>query len=211
MTFRATPIFRVDFIDGESVFGKPRFTDEYLPDEVSEARALIDEFFRRSPEPFQYLSGGADVARLEDGTWRIIEFNTGGNSGTMQPGVWPIDSNLYTSQLLGEPTPLIRDLERKFAADLETQRAHLKSMKQEKELWDKNSLADLSLAELARWYRDRYLDEWRKAPTAENARLTLQRLEQLFREQGSPGNSDLPRLLEGARNHLNLKTKQPKP
>ncbi len=50
------------------------------------------DFFKTAPPEMRHLSGGADVARLADGRWVIIEFNFGASSVTMWPGYFPIES-----------------------------------------------------------------------------------------------------------------------
>src|SRR6185295_9720277 len=81
----------------------------------------------------------------------------------------------------------------------------LERLKVEEERWNKWSLDDVSLAEVARYLRDRYLDAWREHPTAAAAETTLDTLRRLFAGLGSADNRDLPLLLRGAENYLSTK------
>jgi acyl-CoA reductase-like NAD-dependent aldehyde dehydrogenase len=194
---------RVDFVDGEPVHSRGRYTHEYLGPEMKEAEEVLRRFFARAPEPVQLLAGGADLARLEDGRWIFIEFNFGANSGTLQPNLFPIESNLFLSKLKGRNTPLITQLEAAFSGGVGAQRAYLTGIKAETDKWYKASIDDMSLAEVSRYFRDRYLSEWLKNPTAASAQVTLNKIRHMLNGFGGPNNRDLPLLILGAENFIN--------
>lgn len=196
---------RVDYVDGEAVTTRPRYSHEYLKEDEEEAADVLNEFFRRAPEEFKYLSGGADIIRLQNGTWKIIELNVGPCSGSIDPAVFPIEANVFRSVLFEEKTPLIVELEKVFKQDIEDQIKYVKSYETEREKWLKESTRDISQAEIARWLRNAYLDEWRKNPTGDNANATLEKIKQLMDGITTPTNS-MPRLLYlGAKNYLESK------
>src|SRR5690606_22656371 len=97
--------FRVDFLDCEPMNSFPRYTQEYLNDGAI-AEMVLREFCKRAPQEFQYMSGGADVAKLSDGTWKIIEFNFGANSGGMDPYLYTIPYHNMISRLTGTTSEL---------------------------------------------------------------------------------------------------------
>lgn len=197
---------RVDFIDGESVHSRVRFGSEYLPDETKEAAEVLNQFFKKAPEPLRYMSGGADIAKLMDGSWVIIEFNFGSASGTLSPRYFPIDSNLLISNLQGHATPLIQYLENNFKNGLEAQLNSLNSLKNVRPLfWKANGLSDLSVSEEGKYYRDRYLQEWEKNPTRENAEIVMNEIRSLLADWNQQ--EDIQNLILGAEYYLNRKLK----
>ncbi|MBF0316088.1 MAG: aldehyde dehydrogenase family protein [Oligoflexia bacterium] len=202
---------RVDFMDGEPVSAHPRYSHEYMREDEEEAKAVIRNFFAKAPEYYRYLSGGADVAKTEEGKWVIIELNTGANSGSAVPFVFPIERHRYISTLQGKNTPFLEKLERLFASSLEEQRNFLQSIpaSAEEEKWQKFNIGETSLAEYAKWFRDRYLDEWRKNPTKESAEATLLKLKKLYAGLGSEYNRDLQLYVRGSENYLTTKLMMP--
>jgi hypothetical protein len=193
---------RVDFVDGEPVSAHSRFSHEFSREDEEEAKAVIQKIFERAPEEFHYLSGGADVARLEDGSWKVIELNPGSYSGSIAVHTFPIETNRFVSELQGFPSPLIAELEEVARGSPDTRRAYLKALTTEEELWNKRSLKELSIAEVARYLRDRALDGWREDPTPEHAAQVLADLRAAFDGVGSPNGRDLSLLIRGAENYL---------
>jgi hypothetical protein len=61
----------------------------------------------------------------------------------------------------------------------------------------------MSLAEVSRYFRDRYLGEWLKNPTAASAHVTLNKIRHMLNGFGGPNNRDLPLLILGAENFVN--------
>lgn len=171
---------RVDFLHGESVTGRPRFNAEYQPEAVEQAKEVINEFFRKAPPEFKFLCGGADVARLADGSWIIIEFNYGVTSGTLVPGYYPIESHQYFSNLQSRPTPFLASLESTYQEGIDAQRARLKKLQFERALWWRRGPQDLAVEDIARYFRDRMLEDWNsrgakteEVPAVENHLETL--------------------------------------
>lgn len=210
--------FRVDFLDGEPVSSRCRFTTEYLAEESRQAAAVLTQFFEKAPEEMRYLSGGADIARLEDGSWVIVEFNFGNTSGTLSPRYFPIESNLLISSIKGTPTPLIAELENVFSTGAGAQTAYLKKLKHVRPLfWKAYGLEDLSVAEAGKYFRDRELDAWTAAgaPNPIIAQDTLGRIRAVLEEWNTQ--EDVARLIRGAEMYVNtrlkrhdLESKQPK-
>ncbi len=196
---------RVDYIDGEPVCARARFSHEYLREEEEEALAVMRELFARAPEELRYLCGGADLVKLEDGSWKLVELNPGPYSGSIAARVFPIETNRFVSVLQGKPTWLMAELEALCGKPPEEQRAYFKAMHTEEEKWQKRGLEEISVAEVAKYVRDRALDRWRQEPTRENAEKTLAALREAFEGVNSPTVRDLALLVRGAEDYLNAK------
>lgn len=201
---------RVEFIDGEPLAALNRYGDEYLGEELDEAMAALGRFFARAPEPFRYLAGAADLAKLEDGRWVIIEFNFGNESGTLEPRIAPLGSNMTRSVLLGRPTPLIARFETAFQKGLPAQKRLLRSLRA-KDWGFLSSLDDLPLPDAAEWFRNRHLSRWRENPTRENAERTLGDLRKLFDGLDAKNKNILPGLLKGAEDYIRVKQRSTAP
>jgi hypothetical protein len=200
--------FRIDFIDGEAVHGRHRFGHEYLPDEIRAAKEFLNDFFRHAPPELRQLAGGADVARLVDGSYLIIEFNFGGSSGTLMPHFFIVESNLYISALQGKPTPLIQSFEATFKQGTGAQNTYLKSLTRERFVWEKKNLSDLSAVEAGQWFRDKHLQNWQKNPSRDHARTTLNNIRELFEGLGVEDRETFDRLIAGAQSYLSIAAKQ---
>lgn len=194
---------RVDFLDGEAVSARPRFTHEYLHQEEQEAMEILNRFFARAPEEIKFLSGGADLAQLEDGTWVITELNAGPYSGSTNPTDFPIETNRFITRLQGRDTLLIENLEAAHKHGPYSEHRYLECLKIEEERWSKWSLEDISVAEVARYFRNRHLDQFRKNPTPQQAIQTLLDLHGAFDGVNSELVRDLALLIRGAENYLN--------
>jgi len=194
---------RVDFLEGTAINSRPRYTHEYLRPQMNEAEKFLNQFFKRAPTELRMLSGGADLVKLESGQWVFMEFNVGSGSGSIKSEVFPIDTNIFLTRLQDHPTPLIQWLESTFRAGIDAQKKLLLKAGVEKEQWHKESIDDISLAEFAKYFRDRYLDEWSSNPTRENGIQTLLSIKTLFEDLGSESNRDLPLLKLGAELYIN--------
>ena len=194
---------RVDFVYGTAIHSRARYTHEYLGPQMATAERILNEFFAAAPAEMRMLSGGADLVQLETGEWVFMELNFGSNSGSISANVFPIDANLFVSKLQEKETNLIKWLRRAYRAGIPKQKALLLGLDTEKEKWNKKSIRDLSIAEVARYFRDLHLEDWLKNPTTQSAEITLQKLETLFEGVGSSLNRDLPLLIKGAVNFMN--------
>lgn len=200
--------FRVSFLDGEPVFVRNRFSHEYIPEEAEEAKRVVAGFFKNLPPEFaklKYLAGGADVAKTTEGKWVVIEWNFGTAEGTLTPVILPIDYHLLLSSLQGKNSKVIENLKRVFESGPDAQNAYLKQLKVEKELWFKYSLNDISMVEVARHFRNLYLEKWRENPTEEAAVETLRQLNRMLDGVGKPDNEDLRKVRIGAESYLSRK------
>lgn len=195
--------FRVDFMDGEAIESKLRFGSDYYPDEMREAKEVVNQFFSRAPKYLKYLAGGIDIVRLRDGSWKIVEFNIGNMSGTMRPGFSMVDTQRMYSALMGEARHLIKRLDSVHALGLEEERRFLKSLVHEKEIIWKQSLHDLSIHEAGKYFRNKYLEEWAKSPSRETLPVTLAKVKALFEGLYSPNNEEIPKLIDGAELYMN--------
>lgn len=195
--------FRVDFIDGEPIFSRARFGTEYMPDETKQAGEILKQFFLKAPEPLKYTAGGADVALLADGNWVIIEFNFGSASGTMNPHYFPVESNLAISFLQGKKTPFITNLDTVFIGGLGAQIAELKKLNHIRPLfWKGNGLADLSVAEVGRYFRDRHLENWALNPSKESGEQVLATIRSLFDDSKWRDQEDIQNLIVSSENFV---------
>jgi aldehyde dehydrogenase (NAD+) len=190
--------FRVDFLDGETLHSKPRFSREYYPQEAADAARFLNEFFAKAPAELRHLSGGADVARTKDGRWIIIEFNFGSSSGTWVPKLFILDSHETISSLQGFDTPLLSQLKATMERGPDSVVALFRSLKLHNEPWNKKSLDDLSAVELGRWIRDYYLQRWSKTGATEaTAKQVLDDIHHVLTSRGEIG-EELQKIINGA-------------
>lgn len=191
---------RVDFIDGEVVVARPRFSPEYQPELLEKASQVVAEFFAKAPDEFRYLPGGADVAELADGSMVIIEFNYGTASGTLEPGFYPVEAHQFISILQNHDTDFLKWLEHAYQAGLPGQRKLLTSLAYERSVWMRQGPEDLSVEDVGRYFRDRLLDDWTKnGAHAAEAYAVERHLEDLFEGFTS---DPIARLKESARHYI---------
>lgn len=195
--------FRVDFLDGETVSVRQRYGYDYLPEESRLAGEALNNFFSKAPEQLRRLSGAADIAILEDGSFVVFEFNFGGGvSGTLMPQYYPIESNNYYATLLGRPTRSQIFLEKIYAQGPERQKQLLLKLKNEKPVWWRTSYREVSRLEYAKWLRDRYLNDWQKNPTREYGETLIKQLESVLDGAFSAENRDPQKILLGAKYYI---------
>lgn len=162
--------FRVDFIDGEAVHSRPRFSPEYLLPESQEAARAFNEFFKKVPHELRTLSGGADVAKLEDGSWTIIEFNFGPYSGTFTPHYFTFDYHQMISFIAGQPTQWLSEMQNVAKGGFESRAQYLQKLKYVRPLFEKKEpFEELSVYEVVRFFRDLDFEAFFKNPNREKA------------------------------------------
>ena len=181
--------FRVDVMSGHPVNAGFRFGMEYFPEDAQKARQFVQEFLDKLPPEQKYFSGGFDVAKLESGGFAIIETNPGIDSSMMDARSNPIDANQDLKTLLGKPTPLLIKLENTYREGLAAQVKMLKRLPIEpREL---NSINKIPKYQYFSWLRERYLQDWLKAPSEDSAQTLLKTLRELIRDAGSQDDEDL--------------------
>jgi hypothetical protein len=195
--------FRVDFIYGKPISSRMRFGLEHYPKEMAKAKEVIEEFMAKAPAAIKTLSGGADVALTRDGRWVIFEFNFGGASGSWIAQYYPFESNAMISYLQKKPTWLLQQLDAIARLPIEQQHEFILSRKNEKPLWWRMSVEDISQLEWAKVLRDKMLDRWirSKNKTAKLEELRTN-LHGLLDNLGSNGNLDFQRLMESAEHFI---------
>lgn len=188
--------FRVDFVDGEAVRALPRHSSEFYPHEAELAKKFLTGFFAKAPMQYRYLSGGADVIFLKNGEMKFIEFNFGAQSEFIDAGAgYPVIPNLYMSALLGEPTPLIRELNGLLSQPVVEQARYLKKLDR---VLGKGKWGDYSGVsfEAVRYLRDLRLMEWSKNPTQKGADTLVRDLRELVALMVPRNKSDQKELAE---------------
>ncbi len=165
--------FRFVFLEDELLKVFPRHTVEYLPDEIKKVEEFLKSYFSQIKSPLP-LAGAGDLALLENGGYKIIEFNYGTEGGEFDASFSPIRSNQVTSVLLGHPTPLLQDLERAFWLSPLEQRQFLRRVMK--------SVIKYAPEELGIWFRDRYIQQWEMSPSIGNYELTVKNLKYIFEE-----------------------------
>jgi acyl-CoA reductase-like NAD-dependent aldehyde dehydrogenase len=211
VVLRKTPLgypveVRVDFMDGEAVHSRARYTHEYLGADLQEAQLALNRFFSRAPEALRRLSGGADLAKLENGRWVVIEFNFGAHSGTIHPELFPIEANLWLSKLRGDKTPLIAQLDAAFRGGVSAMRAYLGRLSQEKDIWQKRDISQMSRTEVAKYFRDQMLSSWDQSPSEALAGQLRQQFQAVIDGMANPMNRELDLLLLGFDNYISDRT-----
>lgn len=157
--------FRVDFVDGEAIRAVPRYDYEYLPEQAQIAMDFVNRFFKKAQamgHPQGHQCGGADVIFTKDGTQRFIEFNTGGDSGFINPWRDPIDTATFMETLFGIRHPVMDVLRRVLTERVSDQ---VQFIKQSKDFFKKLGVVEDVLPEtqeiLIAWFRDTYVDQWK--------------------------------------------------
>ncbi len=104
--------FRVDFINGSAVTVNSRYSTAPALSELQEVRDFFSRNFENAPGKFRFLAGGADVIKLQDGSYKLIEFNFGGESGFLDFSGNPYSVASYISALTGRKAPIIEYTDR---------------------------------------------------------------------------------------------------
>lgn len=188
--------FRVDFVDGEAVRALGRHSTEFYPQEAELAKRFLTQFFAKAPAQYRYLSGGADVMFLKNGEMKFIEFNFGAQSEFIDAGAgYPVIPNIYMSNLLGEPTPLIRELNRLVNWPAAKQARYLLSLDRKlgKGKWGDYSGVSF---EAFHYLRNLRLVEWAKKPTREGADALIRDLGELIKFLAPRNKADQNELTE---------------
>jgi hypothetical protein len=181
MIQEAVPIAKTDlgypqelrfvFMESEVLVGFPRHTIEYLPEALEQgmqwARNILIKVNPNLP-----LVGAMDLVRLENGEFRLIEWNFGTEGMELDAAYLPVRGNQVTSELIGETTPFLRDLEKMFAEPVDVQKHFMEQVSA--------SLVKYGKDEIAVWLKDRYLKEWLRNPTLSAYETTMQNLRFLF-------------------------------
>lgn len=195
--------FRVDFIYGQAVNARMRFGLEYYPEIQEAAMKALNEFMKKAPSQIKGLSGGADVALTKDGRFVIFEFNFGGASGTLSPEYYPFEANRIFSKLQNKKTWLLQELDRVHKLTIAEKRAFILSFKNEKPIWWKTGVQEISQIEWAKELRDLILNDWRaKGSLKATAPETYEHIKALLTDLGRDGNVDFLRLMEASSIYL---------
>ena len=175
--------FRVDVIDFEPCAVWQRHpTTEYYPREAKLAADLIQSIRSDFPSKYRYFSFGADIGFDISGKPRLIEMNPGADSGFLSLAV---QYNVYVSNLIKRPTPLIKILSEVSEQSNEVQREFLLGL-------GSTVLAHPQcddVENIAIYLRDTHLSNWRKQkPGCDNAGDIMNRIRQIYsNELGEQG------------------------
>ena len=102
--------FRVDSLDFEGVVVRRRHpSTEPIFDYEKEIFSIVRALKNKLPQPFQYMSGGIDLALTTDNRWILLDVNPAGDSGFLMPGLLYND---FISKLIGKSSPLIKTMNR---------------------------------------------------------------------------------------------------
>jgi hypothetical protein len=172
--------FRVDCVRGVPIMANLRYrwVFDYYPSEAKAAMQYIAAFFARAPFDLQ-LTCGLDVAQKTDGSWTIIEFNPGMQSGFLSEGVnW----NHFLSCLLGRPTPLIEALNQLTDPSVATVEAQAELFRRTQRGESIFTHAQVSHGEyyLRSWFRDSCCNQLAAQPSYPEAIAMMNRLEKVF-------------------------------
>jgi hypothetical protein len=176
---------RVDFTKFGPINAVLRWSYDVGLDYQKNAMDFFKKFWARVPPEQRMISGGADIAILEDGSVKIIEFNVGNESDYMSPQEVPITANIFISRLLGEPTPLIQKLELLVMANERAQVQYLSTTRtQLKHYLDRDkTIDDVDLADVIQYLRDRMIQNWISDPNGLSADQLTDRIERLADSQ----------------------------
>jgi hypothetical protein len=94
----------------------------------------------------------------------------------------------------------LKKLNEIFAAGIDHQRAYLSTLKYERSLEWRNGMKDLSVEDIGKYFRDRYLEEWTQAGApGEEGKEVMKRIELMFEGYSS---DPIQRLKEGADQYI---------
>lgn len=125
--------YRVHVVDGEILDGATEHRwNSYrslVPERVQAAEDLVRSVIQRLPAPYNVLTYGADVVRLNDGSMRFMEANPGWESQYFyaEYDVWV--ANLLAARYAGAPTELLGRFSRfQRARSIPTKLGHLRQL-----------------------------------------------------------------------------------
>ncbi|MEK6579619.1 MAG: hypothetical protein AABZ55_10370 [Bdellovibrionota bacterium] len=189
--------FRVDFVAGVPTLSMARHSNEYYPEEAKAAEKYFKNFLEdMNAHGHSNMTGGADVIRLKNGEWKIIELNMGTESGFAEAHFSPVNANSIVAQLSGRPTTMQIKLEEIFAQPLKVQRQYLEEL---------NRTAKQNyLEEVAVWLRDRHLQEWDQGGRKKSGTALIEQLSTLLEGlgQGKKGRKTFAEIEISARNYI---------
>ena len=159
----------MDVIDGDAVTSIPRYTYEPLFKESQEAMQFVQSFFDKFLPQYRYLCGGIDVVKLSNGYWNFIEFNFGADSSYIDFESDPVNTNLFFTQLLGSPTPMIKEFLDVLNSPIENQKNFLDGLNEyfiALQITDQN-IWDIAIDNVKIYFRDYYLNRFFHLPKSE--------------------------------------------
>ncbi|MEW6056770.1 MAG: hypothetical protein AB1540_09150 [Bdellovibrionota bacterium] len=152
----------------------------YTEEGMREAAEFALHVLKKLPSKYHRLCYGMDVMRLEDGSFRIIELNPGGESGYFYPEI-----DLWSPQALaefytGKKTELRKKFEKALnARTLKSKRLKLREFIESEAIRQVASSDAEVVSEFLRRATQRILDDLAKAPTRAKARQVLLTLQEL--------------------------------
>jgi len=160
--------FRVDVIEGHVGNSSFRYGMEFYPHESEGAAEFVRGFLKKVNGPHRYLSASMDVAMLNDGSYRIIETNTGTDGASVDPALYSYEANVLYSNVLGRRTPMLQEWDKIYRAGLDAQANHLRKLPS-REKDTVSSPEEVADSDFMLMLRARYAEEWAKQPTWANS------------------------------------------
>ncbi len=107
--------YRIHIVEGKVLQGASvnrwedalSFSQEHLEKAELTAQKVVDLL----PIKYRKLSFGMDIFVTENGEYKVIELNTGGESGYLNPETSLWITQLLASHYLGRPTPLLTEIQ----------------------------------------------------------------------------------------------------
>jgi hypothetical protein len=164
--------FRIPFFNMEATAAIPRHTSEYLPEEAAAAKKAFNDAFAQSKKRIA-IAGGADMVKTKDGSYRLMEFNVGGESGYGMGDSAPVASNRIVAAIQGKDTKMLEELKAIDNASPSEQSKLLQGLNEN----SKNMFLEETMISV----RDSAMEKWKKSPTVANGRETIENLQAAFK------------------------------
>lgn len=215
--------YRVHVMEGQVLSGgtQNRWEDGRFisAEEISRVEEFTQATINRLPKKMRKMCFALDVLKTQNGTFKIIELNAGGESGYLYP-----DTDIWVTQLLaahyrGEATPLLKAFEKiRSARTLESQERGLSELLKRQELRGLEPASEV-LSEVLAQAKDVFLKTLGQSPPPAQVLkmrelvqkfsleplLTTGDIELLGQELTKVyGNSDSPKILADLRKDLSL-------
>lgn len=173
--------YRVHIAEGKVIPGATVYrwasNGFYTRRDMREVERFVERVLRLLPPDMQSLCYGIDVMRLEDGGFKVIELNPGGESGYLYPEMDIWITQAVAAYYRGEPTELQRQVRRMLnEPDLVRKGSLLKDILEQPGVKEIASADPDSISEILRLAKDSFVKALARNDTPANRKQVEQAL-----------------------------------